>query len=94
MLFKKVDKSGLKNLESPKSFIENLNKMLDVCNNNVSILFDNMIPGIISNKKLNQIVFEIFIKGRKLEISTVSITKLYFKVPKDVTLNSTHHSPS
>ena len=41
-------------------------------------------------KKLNSIVTELFIRGRKLNISLVFITQSYFKVPKDVRLNSTH----
>ena len=49
-----------------------------------------MIADMIKNKKLNSIVTELFIKGRKLNISLVFITQSYFKVPKDVRLNSTH----
>ena len=45
---------------------------------------------MINNKKLNSIITEFFIRGRKISISLVFITKLYFKVPKDVRLNSTH----
>ena len=45
---------------------------------------------MINNKKLNPIVTELFIRGRKLNISIVFITQSYFKVPKDVRLNSTH----
>ena len=45
---------------------------------------------MINNKTLNQIVTELFIRGRKLNISIVFITQSYFKVPKDVRLNSTH----
>ena len=45
---------------------------------------------MISNNKLNPIVTELFIRGRKLNISIVFITQLYFKVPKDVRLNCTH----
>ena len=45
---------------------------------------------MINNKKLNSIVTELFIRGRKLNISIVFIMQSYFKVPKDVTLNSTH----
>ena len=56
----------------------------------VFIVFDDMIANIISNKKHNQIVTEIFIRERKLNISTVFISKLYFTVPKDVRLISTH----
>ena len=44
---------------------------------------------MISNNKLNPIVTELFIRGRKLNISIVFITQSYFKVPKDVRLNST-----
>ena len=33
---------------------------------------------------------ELFIRGRKLNISLVFITQSYFKVPKDVRLNTTH----
>ena len=43
-----------------------------------------------NNKKLNSIVTELFLRGRKLNISLVFITQSYFKVPKDVRLNSTH----
>ena len=45
---------------------------------------------MINNKKLNSIVTESFIRGRKLNISIVFINQSYFKVPKDVRLNSTH----
>ena len=45
---------------------------------------------MINNKKLNSVVTELFIRGRKLNISLVFITQSYFKVPKDVRLNSTH----
>ena len=41
-------------------------------------------------KKLNSIVIELFIRGRKLNVSIVFITQSYFKVPKEVRLNSTH----
>ena len=49
-----------------------------------------MIADMISNNKLNPIVRELFIRDRKLNISIVFITQSYFKVPKDVRLNSTH----
>ena len=49
-----------------------------------------MIADLINNKKLNSIVAELFIRGRKLNISLVFITQSYFKVPKDATLNTTH----
>ena len=50
-----------------------------------------MIADIINNKKLNSVVTELFIRGRKLNISIVFITQTnYFNVQKDVRLNSTH----
>ena len=49
-----------------------------------------MIADMINNKKLDSIVTELFIRGRKINISLVLITQSYFKVPKDVRLNSTH----
>ena len=45
---------------------------------------------MINNKKLNSVVTELFIRGRKLNISIVFITQSYFKVPKDVRLNTSH----
>ena len=57
--------------------------------NKILIAFDDMIADMI-NKKLNSIVTELFIRGRKLNISLVFITQSYFKVPKDVRLNTTH----
>ena len=45
---------------------------------------------MIHNKKINSIVSELFIRGRKLNICLVFITQSYFKVPKDVTLNTSH----
>ena len=58
--------------------------------NKILIVFDDMIADMINNKKLNSIVTELFIRGRKLNISLVFITQSYFKVSKDVRLNSTH----
>ena len=46
-----------------------------------------MIADMISNEKLNSIVSELFIKGRKPNISFLLITQSYFKVPKVVRLN-------
>ena len=49
-----------------------------------------MIADMINNKKLDPVLTELFIRGRKLNISIVFITQSYFKVPQDVRLNSTH----
>ena len=58
--------------------------------NNILIVFGDMIADMIHNKKLNSIVTELFIRGRKLNISLVFIKQSYFKVPKDVRLNTSH----
>ena len=54
------------------------------------MVFDDMIAGVINNRKLNPVVTELFIRGRKLSICLVFLTQSYFKVPKDFRLNSTH----
>ena len=50
----------------------------------------DIIVDIIHNKKLNSVVTELFIRGRKLNISIVFITQSYFRVPKDARNNTTH----
>ena len=60
------------------------------------IIFDDMIADMLSNKKLNLIVTELFIRGRKLNISIVFITQFFFTVSKKKKkkkkkLNSTHY---
>ena len=57
---------------------------------NVLIVFDAVIADILSNKKINPIIAELFIGGRKLNISFV-FTQSYFDVPKNIRLNSTHY---
>ena len=99
-LINKRESTGLKHFNDPKAFIEYSNDMQDVYKNideynpdkenKILIVFDDMIADMINNKKLNSIVTELFIRGRKLNISLVFITQSYFKVPKDVRLNSTH----
>ena len=94
------EKVGLKCFNDPKAFIEYSNDMRNVYKNiddynpdkenKILIVFDDMIADMIHNKKLNSIVTELFIRGRKLNISLVFITQSYFKVPKDVRLNTTH----
>ena len=90
---------GLDHFNDPKAFMEYSNDMQDVHKNieeynpikerKVLIVFDDMIADMINNNKLNPIVTELFIRGRKLNISIVFITQSCFKVPKDVRLNST-----
>ena len=99
-LINKREKVGLNHFNDPKAFMEYSNDIQDVYKNiedynpgkkhKASTVFDDMIADMINNKKLNPIVTELFIRGRKLNISIVFITQSYFKVPKDVRLNSTH----
>ena len=51
-------------------------------------IFEDVIFDILANKKLNPVVTELFIIGRKLNISVVFITKYYFAVPRNIRLNS------
>ena len=53
----------------------------------ILIVFDDMIADIMSNKKFQAIIKELFIRCRKLNISHVFITQSYFSVPKDARLN-------
>ena len=69
---------------------KNINNYNPDKENKILIVFDDIIADMINNKKLNSIVTELFIRGRKLNISLVFITQSYFKVPKDVRLNTTH----
>ena len=52
------------------------------------IMFDNMIVDVMSNKKFQAIIKELFSRCRKLNISLVLITKSYFSVPNYVRLHS------
>ena len=80
--------------DEPKAFIKYSNDMQDV-NKNIEeynlgkVVFDDMIADTINNKRLNPIKTELFIIGRKLNISIPVITKSYFKVPKEVSLKTT-----
>ena len=99
-LIKKSEKVGVNHFNDLKAFMEYSNDMQDVYKNiedynpikkrKILIVFDDMIADMINNKRLNPIVTELFIRGRKLNIPIVFITQSYFKVPKDVILNSTH----
>ena len=91
---------GINHFNDPKAFIEYSNDMHDVYKtineynpdkeNKILIVFHDMIADMIHNKKLNSMFSELFIRGRKLNISLVFITQSYFKVPKDVRLNTSH----
>ena len=99
-LINKREGVGINHFNDPKAFIEYSNDMQDVYKNieeynvdkelKILIVFDDMIVDMINNKKLHSIVTELFIRGRKLNTSLVSIIQSYFKVPENVKLNSTH----
>ena len=99
-LINKRESTGLKHFGDPNAFVEYSNDMYDVYKNideyksskkrKVLIVFDDMIVDTINNKKLNSTVTELFIRARKLNISLVFITQSYFKILKDVRLNTTH----
>ena len=99
-LIKKLEDAGIKHVNNPNAFIMCSNTMDDVYEDidnynanrgkKILIVFDDMIADIMSNKKFQAIIKELFIRCRKLNISLVFITQYYFSVPKDVRLNSTH----
>ena len=99
-LINKRESTGLKHFNDPKAFIEYSNDMQDVYKDineynedkehKLLKVFDDIIADMINNKKLNSIVTDLFIRGKKLNISLVFITQSYFKIPKYVRLNSTH----
>ena len=101
ILIKKREDAGIKHLNDPNAFIECSNTMDDVYENihdynssrkrKILIVFDDMIADIMTNKKFQAIIKELFIRCRKLNISLAFITQSYFSVLKDVRLNSIHY---
>ena len=101
MLINKRESTGLKYLNDPKTFIEFSNDMSGIYKNieennpnkkrKILIAFDDLIADMLSNKKLNPIVTELFTRGRKQSNSLVFITQSYFAVSKDIRLNSMHY---
>ena len=96
----KRESVGINHFNDPQAFIEYSDDMhgiyinIDDHNldkeNKILIVFDDIIADTIHNKRLNSIVTELFIRGRKLNISLVFIAQSYFKLPKDVRLNTSH----
>ena len=76
---------GINHFKDPKAFIEYSNDMHDVYKNinyynpnkenKILIVFDGILADMIQNKKLNSIVIELFIRGRKFNIFLVFITQ-------------------
>ena len=100
-LIKNCKNVGIKRLNDSNEFIECSNTIDDVYENiddydsgrkrKILIVFDDMIEDIMSNKKTQAIIKELFIRCKKLNTSLVFITQSYFSVPRDVRLNSTHY---
>ena len=97
---RKSEDAGIKHLNDPNAFIDcsiimdDVYEDIDDYNPNREkklIVFDDMIAGIMTNKKNQAIIKELFIRCRKLNISLVFITQSSFSVPKDARLNSTHY---
>ena len=94
------ERIGIKELKNPKPFAkylqtidyvyENLEGYNPTKKSKVLRTFDDMIATMEANKKLSPIVTELFLGGRKLNISIVFISQSYFKVPKIIRLNTTH----
>ena len=92
LLINKRESTVLKYLNDSKALTEHFNDIYDIYKNieeynlnkkqKILIVFDDMIADMFSNKKLNPIVTELFIRGRKLNIYLVFITQSYFAVPK------------
>ena len=72
-------------------FIKNIEKYNPDKRREILIVFDDMIADMLSNKKLNPIGIELFIIGRKLNISLAYFTQSNLAVPNNIRLNSTHY---
>ena len=100
-LINKRENVGIKHLDDPKAFVEHSNTMEDLYNNiddynptrkkRTLIMPDDMIADIMTNKKFQVMIKELFIRCRKLNIYLVFITQPYFSVPKEVSLNSKYY---
>ena len=70
---------------------ENLEDYNPTKKRRVLIVFDDYVTGMECNKKLSPVIIELFLRGRKLNISLVFKSQSYFKVPKTIRVNATHY---
>ena len=101
MVINKREKAGINFNNDPNAFIEYSNSMNDILSDiedynikrrrKVLKIFDDMISHVMSDKKAQQILKDLFIRCRKLNISLCFFTQSYFPVPKDVRLNCTYY---
>ena len=54
----------------------------------ILIVFDDMIVDMLSSEKLNPIVAQLFIRGRKLNVSLIFMRQSYFAIPQSLRLSS------
>ena len=95
------EKVGIGLLKNPKASLIINKQFIDVYENledydptkkrKVLIVFDSMIADMESNKKIDPIVTEVFLRRRKLNISLIFISLSYMKVPKTIRLNGRHY---
>ena len=100
-LINKREKAGIKFNNDPTAFIEYSNSMDDILSNiedynkkrkrKFLIIFDDMISHVMSDKNAQQVLKDLFIRCRKLNISLFFLTQSYFSVLKDVKLNCTRY---
>ena len=91
-LINKQESTALKHFNDSKAFtgssnyIDNIYKNIEEYNPNkkrkIFIVFDDMIPDMLSNKKPNPIVTELFIRVKTLNISLFCFTQSSFAVLK------------
>ena len=101
MLIDKRLKAAINFNNDPTAFIEYSNSMDDILSEiedynkkrkrKILIIFDDMISHVMSDRRAQQILKDLFIRCRKLNISLCFLTQSYFSVPKDVRLNCTHY---
>ena len=100
VLIKIRETVGIKHLHDLKVFVGYSQCMIDVYHNiddynpprkrKILILFDDMVAYIMTHKKFQAIIKELFIRCRKLNTSLAFITQCCFSVPNEVRLSSTH----
>ena len=101
MLIDKTEKARINFNDNPTAFIEYSNSVDDILpktenynkkrKRKVLIIFDDMTSRVMSDKKAQQVLKDLFIRCRKLNISLCFLTQNYLSVPKDVRLNCTHY---
>ena len=101
LLIKKREQARIKSLKDKNAFTECSNSMDNIYDGindynkkrkrKVLNISEDMISHVMSNKKAQQLLKELFIRCRKLNISLCFLTQSYFSVPKDVRLICTHY---